>query len=414
VTIAYQSKFSSMIGVPYAYPFWKGRVALYAILQALGIGPGDEVILPGFTCVVVPNSIRFAGATPVFVDIDVETFNVDAATLHAAITPRTRAVLVQHTFGIPVDMTPVLELTQRYGLPVIEDCAHSLGSTYRGQQVGTFGAAAFFSSQWSKPYTTGIGGMAVTSDKDIAERLEKVYAGFSSPKFTHVMRLALQYFMYSRLFSSRSYWTAMGLLRNLSRWKLFVGSSDEMEIEGHRPLDLCWKMSSFQAYVGRRCVRSVSGMAGHRRALSDRYARALEDRGWHTVKGPPQSSINWLRYPVRVINKAELLQRARIERIELGSWFESVLHPVRTGLDRFGYRLGQCPVAEQVASEIVNLPLHSRVSLDESQRIVDFVLQFGKAYERPYVHKNHRVPSVPSAFASASMSRNGQNNSGMH
>jgi perosamine synthetase len=379
----YQAQFCRTVGATAAYSFWKGRVALYAILEALGIGSGDEIILPGFTCVVVPNSIRFVGATPKYVDIDVDTLNVDADTIKGAITPRTRAILVQHTFGIPVDMAPVLELTQRYGLPVIEDCAHAIGSTYQGQQVGTFGAAAFFSSQWSKPYTTGIGGMAVTTKPDIAERLEKIRAKYAYPKWMHVMRLAVQHHLYSRLFSSRGYWASMGLLHRLSRWNLFVGSSNQNEIEGDRPPDLCWKMSSFQETVGRRCLAALSATVHHRRAVGLVYARALQEQGWQTVEGPPQSSINWLRYPVRVTNKADLLERARTQRIELGSWFESVLHPVRTRLDRFGYALGQCPVAEQAAEEIVNLPLHSRISLDEAHRIVAFVFRYGKTPARP-------------------------------
>ncbi|WP_447979333.1 DegT/DnrJ/EryC1/StrS family aminotransferase [Candidatus Nitrospira bockiana] len=374
----YEEAFARCIGVPHAYAFWKGRAALYAILRALGIGRGDDVVLPGFTCVVVPNSIRFAGATPVFADIDPASYNVTAETMERVLTARTRALIVQHTYGIPVEMAPVLELARRRGLLVIEDCAHAIGSTYRGRPVGTFGAAAFFSSQWSKPYTTGVGGMAVTTDHEVAEKLTVVQDGFSVPTPAHTARLALQYQLYSRVFSSRSYWTAMGLLQRLSRWNLFVGSSSHGEIDGERPADLTWKMSTFQAKAGLRSISALPDTTARRRVLSRFYTEALPRSGWDTVSELPHTSTNLLRYPVRVANKVELLERARLARVELGSWFESVLHPVQAGLDRFSYRQGQCPIAERTAGEVINLPVHPRVSIEDAERIIAFLLRVGR------------------------------------
>ncbi|MGI0148096.1 MAG: DegT/DnrJ/EryC1/StrS family aminotransferase, partial [Thermoplasmata archaeon] len=144
--LQYEEAFAGLVATPFARTFWKGRVALYAILRTLEIGHEDEVILPAFTCVVVPNAVRFAGATPVYADIVPGGYNLDPAGVERAVTPRTRAIIVQHTFGIPADLDPLLEIARRHGLAVIEDCAHSLGSEYRERGVGTFGLAAFFSS----------------------------------------------------------------------------------------------------------------------------------------------------------------------------------------------------------------------------------------------------------------------------
>ena len=168
----YENAFSGILHAPLAFTFWKGRTALFAILRALGIGPGDEVILPAFTCVVVPNAIRFTGATPVYADIAPNTYNIDPEDVCKKVTSKTCALIIQHSFGIPAELDSLLEVAKLYDLPVIEDCAHALGSRYRAQQVGTFGKAAFFSSQWSKPYTTGLGGIAVTSDVTMGRHLK--------------------------------------------------------------------------------------------------------------------------------------------------------------------------------------------------------------------------------------------------
>jgi dTDP-4-amino-4,6-dideoxygalactose transaminase len=369
----YQNAFAECVGVRHAFAYWKGRVALYAILKALGIKAGDEVILPGFTCVVVPNAVRYVGATPVFADITCGAYNLDPASVERAITRRTRALIIQHTFGIPAELDDLLEIARKHKLQVIEDCAHSLGSVYKGKAVGTFGRAAFFSSQWSKPYTTGLGGMAVTADPEVARGLRKAQTEFSDPPRGQVMRLGAQRFIYEHIFSPRLYWLAVGTLRRLSKWNVFVGSSGEDELNCAVPRDITWRMSCFQASIGVNRLRMHQQYVTHRRHLVDFYQSYLQSRGWLATSERSDVNSIYLRYPIRVANKWEVLGKAEKARVELGSWFESTLHPIHDSLDRFGYHTGQCAVAERTASEIINLPLHSRVSIDEAERIVEFV-----------------------------------------
>lgn len=375
--IRYENSFSKLVGTDSAFSFWKGRVALYAILKAVGLGPGDEVILPGFTCVVVPNAVSFTGAKPIFADIAPGTYNLNPACVEKTITSRTRAIIIQHTFGVPADLDSLIEIGRRRRIPIIEDCAHALGSTYRGQRVGTFGAAAFFSSQWSKPYTTGLGGVAVTSDLEIAKRLQKVQTDFIQPPLGPVVRLRAQYALYQRFFRPRLYWLAVDTLRRMTDWNLFVGSSGTEELNNKMPADTSWRMSSFQARMGVKRLKTLQQNLGHRRELATFYEERLEAEGWPLAPASGQTECVYLRYPLHVANKWELLESAEKARIELGSWFESVLHPIRTSLERFGYELGQCPVGEKAASEIVNLPLHPRVSIAEAERIVEFVARRG-------------------------------------
>lgn len=152
-----------------------GSAALDLAVAALDLGPGDEVILPAFTIISCAAAIVRAGATPVVVDSDPVTWNLDPALIEAAVTPRTRAIMAVHIYGLPVDMDPVLQIAQRYGLKLIEDAAEQIGQTYRsrsGQErmIGSFGDVATFSFYPNKHVTTGEGGMVLTSDDDLAAR----------------------------------------------------------------------------------------------------------------------------------------------------------------------------------------------------------------------------------------------------
>ncbi len=148
-----------------------GRMALYFILKSLQLPPGSEIIVPALTFWVVPEITRVAGLKPVFADIDPSTFTLSPAAMERAIGPNTRAVLPTHLYGLPCDLGPIMELARRHNLKVIEDCAHSLGATYRGQMVGTFGDASFFSFQAFKPLNTFGGGLAWVRDAEVARRV---------------------------------------------------------------------------------------------------------------------------------------------------------------------------------------------------------------------------------------------------
>jgi perosamine synthetase len=378
VVAQYESCFAREVGASHAFSFWKGRVALYAILRGIGIGKGDEVILPAFTCIVVPNAIINSGAKPVYADIAPGTYNLDPLEVEKAITKRSRALLIQHTFGLPADMDSLLALAAKHGLTVIEDCAHSLASTYRGRPLGTFGLASFFSSQWSKPFTTGLGGMAVTSDPSLALSLKAIQSEFVRPSRMHSARLKIQYRIHQRFLSPRLYWPAMKIFHGLSRLNFFVGSSSIRELDGYMESDYSWKMSESQARFGLDGLHKLSLNSSHRRSLSDLYRKCLSDKGWDFVKNPVHGESILLRFPVCVENKWEILDEAARERVELGSWFESPLHPIHSGLERFKYNNESSPVAEGVCNRVINLPLHVRTSRAEAQRTIDFVLRAGR------------------------------------
>ncbi len=168
---SFESEFARFVGASFAIAVANGTVALELALQALGIGPGDEVITTSRTFIASASAVVMRGAVPVFADVDPDSQNLTAETVRAAITPRTRAIIVVHLAGWPCEMDSLVDLAGEYGLKIIEDCAQAQGALYKGRMVGTFGDAAAFSFCQDKIMTTGgEGGMLVTSDPDLWER----------------------------------------------------------------------------------------------------------------------------------------------------------------------------------------------------------------------------------------------------
>ncbi|MFD2582244.1 DegT/DnrJ/EryC1/StrS family aminotransferase [Pedobacter vanadiisoli] len=170
----FEQQFSHYIGKSHGIAVSNGSAALDIAVKALNIGPGDEVIMPTFTIISPAQSVISAGALPVLVDSDPHTWNMDVAQIETKITSRTKAILVVHIYGLPVDIDPVLTLAKQYNLKVIEDAAEMHGQTYKGQKCGSFGDISIFSFYPNKHITTGEGGMLLTNDSKLADRCKKL------------------------------------------------------------------------------------------------------------------------------------------------------------------------------------------------------------------------------------------------
>jgi perosamine synthetase len=167
----FEASVASVTDTRHAIATCNGTVALHLALTGLGVGPGDEVIVPSLTFVATANAVLYCGATPVFADSERDTWCLSVPSVARLLSPRTRAIIPVHLYGHPCDMGPLLELARRKGLWVIEDCAEALGATYEGRPIGSFGTASTFSFYGNKLVTTGEGGMVVTNDDRLAERL---------------------------------------------------------------------------------------------------------------------------------------------------------------------------------------------------------------------------------------------------
>jgi len=374
----YQTTFADWFNVSNAFAFWKARVALYAILKALGVGSGDEVIVPGYTCVMNINPIKYLGAKPVYVDIESQMFNINPSLIEAAIKSRTKVIIAQHTYGYPCQIDRILDMAKKHNLHVIEDCCLAFGSTYKGKLAGTFGIASYFSFQWNKPFTTGLGGIAIVPDSKLADKIKSLYENETvSPSYKEVLMLTAQLAVYRAFIYPRTTAMAQSIFRALTKKGVIIGSSDKSEFSPVMLPDFFKKMSVIQAYSGLHQLHRLKRNLAHRREMTALYDKLLAQKGWPVCRHD-KSIIDpvMVRYPVRIKEKEIAIAEAAGAGIELGSWFECPLHPIETPLEKYDYTVGMCPEAEKAGRQVVNLPLHPRVGEKTVKRTVEFITKY--------------------------------------
>jgi dTDP-4-amino-4,6-dideoxygalactose transaminase len=373
-TPAFESAFAAAVGAAHAKSFAAGRVGLYAILRCLGIGRGDEVLLQVPTHIVVPNAIRFAGARPVYIDCDLRNYNIDLDEVESRITPRTRALLLQHTFGVPVDMHAAMDLAQRHGLTVIEDCVHALGSTFAGRTVGTFGQAAFFSTEETKTISTTMGGVVTTDDAELADRLAAFQRDCLPARASQTARYLVKLIAYHVLTEPRIHVAARSAYEMAGHRHPLPRPTEERELRGERPSGFARRLSNGQAAVGVVQLGDLARNVAHRRRIADRYRQLLAPHGFRLPEPPAGADAAYVRYPVWVADR-RATEEAMSSRLVLGTWFTSVLEEA---IDpRYGaYAAGSCPRAEEAARHLVNLPTHPRVSLRDADDIAERLIGF--------------------------------------
>ncbi len=354
--------------------FGKGRQGLYALLRALEIGEGDEVILPAFTCVVVPNAILYAGAHPVYVDIEPCTFTTSVEKIETALTPNTKAIIVQNTFGLSPDFEPIIELAHRRGIFVIEDCAHGFGGQYRGQANGTLGDAAFFSTQWNKPFSTGLGGFVYAKSSHLAKAMREKESKLQAPSRLFEWSLRMQLFARKHLLRPALYWPLLKLYRKLSNWSIVSGSSESLELVSvEMPENYLRAFGKNQAREGLKALRHFDETLTHRREVADFYDDLFRSLQLPRPHVPSYATHGWLRYPFLVKDREKFLRLAERERIPVGDWMRSPLHPVSSNWSQWKYQYGEHPTGEYLSAHVLNLLTDPDLTGKQLLRIADFL-----------------------------------------
>lgn len=336
----FERAFAEYVGVAHAVATTSCTTALHLVLLALGIGPGDEVLVPSFTFVATANAVEYCGARPVFVDVRLDTFNVDVGALAAAVTPRTRAVIPVHLFGLSADMDGVRAVAERHGLAAVEDAACAIGTRYRGRHVGSFAFPACFSFHPRKAITTGEGGMVTTDDPMLAARLRSLRSHAA---------------------------TVSDLDRHASRGFL---------LPRHEELGFNYRMTDLQAAVGLAQMQKLDEIQKRRAAIADAYRVALGDVGW---LGLPRVDEEYLHgYQAFVTLVAE---DAPCDRDTLAGKLEDAGIATRPGTHaahalgyyrtRYGTRIEDCPIAWAAEQRSLALPLFATMTDAEFQYVVD-------------------------------------------
>jgi dTDP-4-amino-4,6-dideoxygalactose transaminase len=374
-----EEEFKEYLRIDYAISFNSGRSALMAILNALEIKKGDEILLQTFTCNSAVNPILNLSAKPVFVDVD-ETINLDPEDLKKKITKKSKAVMIQHTFGWPAKIDEILEICKKYNLYLIEDCAHSLGAKYEDRFCGTFGDAAFFSFGRDKIISSVFGGMAVTNNNEIGERIKKFQENLSFPSNFWIFQQLLHPILTNYLVLP-----AYGMSSNFGRivlgffhfFKILSKGVYKKEKEGKIPKYFPKKFPNALAILAKNQFKKLERFNEHRRKIAKFYQENLKNSKFILPLAKPEKNIipTFMRYPILTDSDTdEILKEARKEKIYLDDgWRKSPIVPPDTKIDKMEYRFGSCPKAEEISKKILNLPTHINVSEKEAKKIINFL-----------------------------------------
>lgn len=327
-TDAFEEAIASYVGVAHAIAVSSGTAGLHVILASLGIGPGDEVIVPSFTFAASVNAILLVGARPVFCDIEGETFNMNPVDVESRITSQTRAVMVVDVFGHPADWTALTDVAQRHGLFLIDDSCEALGSEHAGKRLGSFGNAACFAFYPNKQITTGEGGMVVTNDDDLA-------------RVAHSLR---------------------------NQGRDTMGAWLE-----HVRLGYNYRMDEMSASLGLTQMEQIDRFIELRQAVADGYTRRLEGTPW--IRPPrfdPTARISWFVYVVlldREVDRDAVMTALADVGVPTRNYF-SALH-LQHYLQAYRPPDGSLPVTEDVSSRTMAIPFHPNLSEPEIDYVVD-------------------------------------------
>jgi len=355
----YKSKIASILNchINQVFLYWKGRVALYAILKAMDITEGDEVILPAFTCVVVPNAILYLNAKPVYVDITAEDYSIDINLIEKSISKKTKMIICQNTFGLSSNIDKILQIAKQYNLLTVEDCTHGFGGFYKGKPNGSYCDAAFYSTQWNKPFSTGIGGFLVVNNNELIEKIKEFEEQKIQPSFKEKLFLSSLLILNRYLVNRFTYWTLLKFYRFLSKKNLVIGSNRGEELsEVRMPVNYFKNISSVQIKAGVKELAKISTINKIRRKNGIDYTRFLKSKYKTYVNESLFENHLFLKYPILVKDRNLFLRLAEEDKISLGDWFLSPLHPVKEKLEQWGLKRELYPVANRISEKILNLP----------------------------------------------------------
>jgi dTDP-4-amino-4,6-dideoxygalactose transaminase len=325
----FEREIAAYLGAGHALGVASGTDALYIGLRALNVGPGDEVITTAFSYIATSEAIVRTGAKPVFVELDPTTYNLDVSKIEEKITPQTRALLPVHLYGQPVDMDALMALAKKHNLAVVEDCAQSMGTEWKGQKVGTFGDVGCFSFFPTKNLGCyGDGGLVSTNSPELADKMKRLRAHGSATKYNHEL-----------------------------------------------PGGVNSRLDEVQAAVLRIKLRYIDQWNEQRRAVAAQYTERLSKiAGITTPRVIEGGQHVFHQYTIRV-DKQHIQRDALQEALKERDIMAMIYYPIPLHLQgahrELGYTLGDLPITEAVSEEVLSLPIYPELTSEEIQQVCD-------------------------------------------
>jgi len=367
-----EKSLEKFLGVQHVITVDSGRTALYTILKSFGIGEGHEVLLQAYTCVAVPEPILWSGAKPVYVD-SADDFTIDVADLEKKITAKSKAVIVQHTFGKSADIENIILIARKHKLFVIEDCAHALGGKFKNSMLGAFGDAAFFSFGRDKIISSVFGGAIAVKDEQLYKKINNIADNYPLPsnwwvlqQLMHPIVLSISKFTYNFLSFGKIFLEVSKRLHIISK------AVERVELSGGKPSFVFHKFSPALAMLASNQLKKISRFNSHRLSLMSAYTKRLDSL--KNIQTPLfDKGHAGLRYTIIITNTngiSDIFARAKKSKILLGDWYATVLAPCGVNYEKVGYVFGSCPQAEYLAAHSLNLPTHVGIELHMIEPII--------------------------------------------
>lgn len=325
----FQNAFANFCGTKYALACSNGTVTLHLALKALGVDSGDEVIMPTLTYIATANTAAYCGAKPVFVDSEMGTWNIDPEKIEKAITPRTKAIVPVHLYGLSCNMDAIEQISEKYGIPVVEDAAEAHGATWNGKKVGSIGKIGSFSFFGNKIITTGEGGMIVTNDQKLYEQMKLMRGQSVDP--------------------SKRYW--------------------------HNALGYNYRMTNMQAAIGLGQLKNIDWHMAQRRRVAelyDKYFDELFSEGYLVKQHIPNEAthVYWM-YCIALTDKIKVERDVVMERMERKNIeMRPLFYPMHV-MPPYKDTSVSCPIAEKISEKGICLPSHAMLAEENIQYIVE-------------------------------------------
>jgi dTDP-4-amino-4,6-dideoxygalactose transaminase len=367
--------FETFFGINSVITFDSGRSSLQIALESLELHQNDEVLLQAYTCCVVSNAVTWSGTQPIYVDID-KNFNMDPHDLEKKITPRSKVLIIQHTFGVPADLDALIDIAKKHNLTIIEDCAHVIGGTYKNKMLGTWGDIGMLSFGTDKSISCGRGGALLTNNGDLAEKFRR-----RQQKLPHLSKkyIIQQLYTFVLFFICKPLYTiGIGKIVFAVSKKLHISSKiiEQSEKKGERDSHFPAKLPDALAVIALHQTKHLKEFNEHRIALAQNYQKNIHNP---KIQMPKEiQNIPFLRFPILVKNPKKLHKQAQKEGILLGDWYNSVIAPRDSDQSKMAYVPGSCPNAETLVQESINLPTHIHISPKDQEKIIKIVNSYAE------------------------------------
>lgn len=363
---ALSKKFAGSINL-----FASGRESLLALLQTMKLRSGEEIIVQGYTCVVVPNAIHAAGGVAVYADLNEGSLNLTPESVEACLSPRTRAVICQHTFGIPSETEKLRELCDRHKILLIEDCAHVIPDEKGPEEIGVLGDAVILSFGRDKAISGIAGGAVITRNAELSDAIRALEARALELPWREVMKL-LEYGTRMRTIVRPLSWCGLQkpILAVLNAIGLFSPILTEQEREGQMS-PLLRKLPNACAFLALHSLSRLREINDHRRMLTAFYLAEGKRRGWTMLSGI-HPDLPLQKFPLFVSGAKEKRVVLKKQNIHLDDgWTGCVVCPETVSITETGYETGSDPHAEKACKSILSLPVHPTMTLTQAKKLVE-------------------------------------------